>query len=186
MANGAEYYRRFYEHGDEEALAALIRDYKDGLILYLYGMLGDIHEAEELIEDTFVLLCIKRPRDKGGATFKTWLYTVARRKAIDRLRRRARRREVPQEVCIETADQAADVEAAYLREERRVRVYRAMEGVSPACRQVLWLTYFEGMSNKQTAAVMRKSVHAVETLLYRARKALKTRLETEGFPDEDV
>ena len=46
---------------------------------------------------------------------------------------------------------------------------------------MLWLVYFEGFSCREAAGVMGKSVHAVETLSYRARQALKTLLEQEGF-----
>ena len=53
-------------------------------------------------------------------------------------------------------------------------------------RQVLWLIYFEGFSNKECAAVMDKSEHAIETLAYRARIALKPLLEKEGIDERDL
>ena len=48
MDNGASSYRRFREDGDESGLIEIIRDYKDGLILYLASIVGDVHTAEEL------------------------------------------------------------------------------------------------------------------------------------------
>ena len=71
MDNGASSYRRFRENGDESGLVEIIRDYKDGLIFYLTGIVGDIHEAEDLVQDTFVLLGTKKPKDKGKGSFKT-------------------------------------------------------------------------------------------------------------------
>ena len=62
MDNGASSYRRFRDDGDESGLVEIIRDYKDGLILYLNSFVGNIHTAEELAEDTFVLLGIKKRR----------------------------------------------------------------------------------------------------------------------------
>ena len=53
-------------------------------------------------------------------------------------------------------------------------------------RQVLWLTYFEQLSNKETAMVMKKSVHSIENLLSRARKSLKFELEKENFDYEKL
>ena len=50
----------------------------------------------------------------------------------------------------------------------------------------MWLIYFEGMTNKEAAAVMKKSVHNIETLVSRARKHLRKQLETEGFDYEDL
>ncbi|MBQ5563953.1 MAG: RNA polymerase subunit sigma-24, partial [Clostridia bacterium] len=73
MDNGASSYRRFRNTGDESALIEIIRDYKDGLILYLSSIVGNIRTAEELAEDTFVLLGTKKPKDKGSSSFKTWL-----------------------------------------------------------------------------------------------------------------
>lgn len=59
MDNGASSYRRFRDNGDESGLVEIIRDYKDGLILYLTSIVGNIQTAEELAEDTFVPLSIK-------------------------------------------------------------------------------------------------------------------------------
>ena len=56
MDNGASSYRRFREEADQSGLAEIIREYRDGLILYLNSFVGNIHTAEELAEDTFVLL----------------------------------------------------------------------------------------------------------------------------------
>ncbi|MBR6242120.1 MAG: sigma-70 family RNA polymerase sigma factor [Ruminococcus sp.] len=65
-------------------------------------------------------------------------------------------------------------------------VHKAMRKLSPDYQQVLWLTYFEDMSNKEAAAVMKKSVRSIESLLYRARKSLRSQLEMEGFDYEKL
>ena len=64
MDNGASSYRRFLD-GDDTGIVEIIRDYKDGLILYLNGITGNIHTAEEIMEDTFVKLVTKKPRFSG-------------------------------------------------------------------------------------------------------------------------
>ncbi len=186
MDNGASSYRRFRDTGDDSALIEIIRDYKDGLILYLLSVVGDIQTAEELAEDTFVLLGTKKPRDKGGSSFKTWLYTIGRNIAIDHLRRQKRRRncEVPLDETVSMID--TELEKSFIREERKIILHTAMNKLKPEYRQVLWLVYFEGMSNKETSAVMKKSVHNIETLVSRARKCLRKQLETEGFDYEDL
>ena len=94
MDNGASSYRRFRDNGDESGLVEIIRDYKDGLILYLTSIVGNVQTAEELAEDTFVLLGTKKPRDKGKGSFKTWLYTIGRNVAIDHLRKHSKHIEV--------------------------------------------------------------------------------------------
>ena len=52
MDNGASSYRRFLD-GDDKGLAEIVRDYRDGLILYLHGIVDNISVAEELMEETF-------------------------------------------------------------------------------------------------------------------------------------
>ena len=51
---------------------------------------------------------------------------------------------------------------------------------------MLWLVYFEDFSTKEAAILLKKSVHNTETLVYRARKALKAQLEKEGFIYEEL
>jgi RNA polymerase sigma-70 factor (ECF subfamily) len=186
MDNGASSYRRFCENGDRSGLADIIRDYKDGLILYLSSIVGDIHTAEDLAEDTFVLLGTKKPKDKGKSSFRTWLYTIGRNIALDYLRKVSRRQEVTVDELPEVRDDGEDIELSYIKEERRLTVHRAMEKLKPEYRQVLWLVYFEEFSNKEAAKVMGISVHNAETLVYRARKALRSQLEKEGFDYEKI
>ena len=186
MDNGASSYRRFRDCGDESGLVEIIRDYKDGLIFYLNSFVGNIRTAEELAEDTFVLLGTRKPKDKGKGSFKTWLYTIGRNVAIDHLRRCAKAEELSIDGIAELISDEESLEEAYIREERRIAVHRAMRNLKPEYRQVLWLIYFEDFSNKETAAVMKKSVHNIETLAYRARKSLKSQLEAEGFIYEEL
>ena len=61
-----------------------------------------------------------------------------------------------------------------------------MRSLKPEYRQVLWLRYFEGFSAKETAKIMKKSVHNIETISYRARQSLKTELQREEIQYEDL
>ena len=185
MDNGAAYYLR-YLNGDDGGLEEIIRIYKDGLILYLNSFSANIHVAEELAEDTFVKLAVRKPRFSGKASFKTWLYAIGRNTAIDSLRRRSFSSEVPLDMCPELTDEWADLEMQYIREERMRFLHKTMHCLKPEYRQILWLTYFEGFSNREAAVIMKKRIHTVETLLYRARRSLKTKLEQEGFIYENL
>ena len=76
MDSGMDSYRRFLS-GDNSGLEEIICVYKDGLILYLHGVVNDLQLAEELTENTFVKLVVKRPRFSQQSAFKTWLYTIS-------------------------------------------------------------------------------------------------------------
>ncbi len=186
MDNGASSYRRFREDGDQNGLIEIIREYRDGLIFYLNGFVNNINTAEELAEETFVILGTKKPRDKGKGSFKTWLYTIGRNRALNYLKKNSRVVEVSVFECAELQADEETLEESYIKEEKKILLHRAISKLKPEYRQVLWLTYFEDFSNKQTAAVMKKSVHNIETLVYRARKALKNQLKLEGFEYEEL
>ena len=185
MERGTESYRRFLA-GEEDGLVEIIRDYKDGLILFLNSFVNNVHDAEALAEDTFVRLAVKKPRDRRSASFRTWLYAIGRNVALDHLRRRRRTAALPLDELPEQASERDELEAAYLREERRILVHRAMSKLKPEYRQALWLLYFEQFSVRETAGIMGKSVHSVETLAWRARQAMKEVLEQEGYAHEEL
>jgi RNA polymerase sigma-70 factor (ECF subfamily) len=183
MEHGIDSYQRFLD-GDESALEAIIASYKDGLILFLNGFVGDLVTAEELTEEVFVKLVLKRPFFYRTATFKTWLYTIARNTAIDHLRRN-KRTQIPLEDCPHLADEE-ELERSYIRRDDKLLLHACMKKLKPEYRQVLWLFYFEGFSCQQIGRIMKKTTHGVETLAYRARLALKNILIKEGFDYEGL
>ena len=88
--------------------------------------------------------------------------------------------------CPELISEEENLEILFIKEERKIQLHRALKKLKPEYHQILWLIYFENFTNKETAAVMRKSVHNIETLVYRARKSLKALLEMEGFVYEEL
>lgn len=185
MDNGASSYRRFLD-GDDEGIVEIIRDYKDGLILYLNGFTQDISAAEELMEDIFVKLATRKPRFRGHSTFKTWLYAIGRNVAMDYLRHNARLSSRSAEELERLAGEEESLERAYLRTERRILLHQALDRLKAEYRQVLYLIYLEGFDNMEAAAVMHKSKRQIENLIYRAKQSLKSELEKEGFAYEEL
>lgn len=180
MDNGAGSYRRFLD-GDESGIAEIIRDYKDGLMLYLNGFTQNIHAAEDLMEDTFVKLVVKKPKFSEKYSFKTWLYTIGRNVAIDYLRHHSKRAFIPVEDLQSALSDEKSLEQSYIQEERKIVIHRAMGKLKSEYRQVLYLSFFEDFSNEQIAAVMKKSKRQIENLIYRAKMSLKSELDKEGF-----
>ncbi len=182
MDNGEVSWRRFLD-GEDEGFYDIVREHKDGLMLFAYRITGDLHDAEDVVQDTFVRLAIKKPRFFGKSSFKTWLYTIARNIAIDGLRRK--KTDVELESALPFVDSADSVEEAYLREEVSLGVRQAVRELKPEYAQAIWLVYFEGFSNPDAARVMKKTRHQFENLIYRARLALKRELERRG-ENEDL
>ena len=134
-------------------------------------------------------LAVKKPKFSGKAAFRTWLYAIGRRVAADHLRKLSRREILSLEALSEEGfDLPAeeDVTRAYLRDERHRAVHRALGRLKDTHREVLWLVYFENLSVKEAAGVLGKTVHATESLIYRARLSMKAELEKEGITNEDL
>ncbi len=177
---GVLYYRRFLE-GDETALRDIIEIYSDGLLYYINGFIGCLPYSEEVLSDTFLQLVVKKHNFKEEASFKTYLYAIARNKAFDFVRRMKRRRLVPLEQIESLSGDEALLCERIIREERAHEVHEAMAELNERYREVLYLSYFEELSVFGVGKVMGISRKQTENLLYRARLSLKEKLIARGF-----
>ncbi len=185
MDNGASSYRRFL-NGDDDGIVEIIRDYKDGLMLYLNTYADNIHIAEDLMEDTFVKLVTKKPHFSGKSSFKTWLYAIGRNVAVDYLRKKSKNNQVSMEEISAVLSDETDVLKQYLKDEQKMTLHKALKKINSEYVKVLYLVYFEEFNIKDTAFIIKKSYKQTENLVYRAKKALKTQLEKEGFVYEKL
>lgn len=165
-------YRR-YLGGDEDALGALMERYGTKLTLYLDGYLCDLHEAEDLMIETFAYLIAKRPAIRDGG-FRAYLYQSARHMALRLLHKKRAGNCFSLDALTEETVQSAE----------RARLLRTcMAELHEDYREALSLVYFEGLSHAETAAVMGKREKQVADLIYRGKIALRKRLEQEGITD---
>lgn len=169
--------------GDEGGLSVIIEEYGDRLLRYINSYVHDEMTAEDLLSETFLKLIVRRPRLRGEALFKTYLYAMGRNEALRWLRRKKK-----EEPLIEWLPdkQTADVHNTVLKAEQRQVLYRAMDQIPALYREALYLVYFEELSCRETAAVLHKSNRQVTNLLYRGKQALRTVMEKEGIEYEDL
>ena len=183
MDNGESSYRRFLA-GDDEGLHEIICSYRAGLILYLNSFVQNIHTAEDLTEDTFAEIAIKCPKFSGKSSFKTWLYAIGRNITAKYLRKQTKLSVVPLESQEYLADEE-NLEINHIKSEQKRMVHQALHRLKLEYRQVLYLIYFEEFTNAEAALIMKKSSRQIESLLYNAKKALKSELERSGFEYEE-
>ena len=179
MGNDAERYRRFLD-GDDNGLIEIIDEYHEGMSLYLNSIVNDMNLAEDIMQDTFVKLAVKKPSFKGKCSFKTWLFTIARNCAIDHLRKESKFSGLSLDDHLQISD-VTDTEKEFLKEQQKVELYSAMKHLNPDYYQVLYLMYFEDLDTSDIARIMHKAKRQVSDLIFRARKSLKTELERKGF-----
>ena len=163
--------------GSLDAFETLVTRYESRLLNYLARWTdGDAGAAEDLTQEVFVKAYRSIARFRGGHGFAPWLFTIARRSAISRLRRR--RPDEPAWNDDTRPDGAPDpAEAASAREERASLWALARRTLSEPQVTALWLRYGEDLSVKEVATSMRRSVTSVKVLLHRARRRLSVELE---------
>ena len=185
MDIGASSYRRYLD-GDDTGLTEIIRDYKDGLTLYINGYVDNIFTAEDLMEETFFKLATKKPRFSGRSSFKTWLYAISRNVALDYLRKNNKLSTTPIENLKNYIAEEMSVEREYLIKEQKITLHRIMRELKSEYFQVLYLVYFEEFTNEEIAKIMKRNKRQIENLIYRAKSTLKSELEKEGFEYEKL
>ena len=169
---------RQYLSGDDAGLEALMKKYGDPLTLYINGYLHDVHEAEDLMIEAFSYLFTKKPRIRDGG-FKAYLYKTARHMA---LRHKSKRKPLFSLDALTGEPDGRLLAEEVIRTEERNRVLHfCMDEMNPDYREVLYLTYFEGMSYLQAAEVMGKSVKQITNMVYRGKERLRGLLEREGI-----
>lgn len=159
--------------GDRAAWSALVDRYLGPISGYAWFMLGDRAEAEDIAQETFLRLMGKIGTwDAGGAaSLRTWLYRVAINLCIDRRRKVV---PVPVETLPETPTGSAAETDGQL--DRTRAVGEAIGRLPERQRAVLTLVYYQGFGNGEAADLLGLSVEAVESLLGRARRALRATL----------
>ncbi|HIU68184.1 MAG TPA: RNA polymerase sigma factor [Candidatus Caccomorpha excrementavium] len=175
-------YRSFLE-GDMESFEWLVIEYKDSLIYFISRYVKDVAAAEDLAQDAFVEVLVHKERYNFRTSFKTWLFTIGRNKAVDYIRKYNRVSLV--EEYPEEASEEELLEDRVIRKEEKRELYQALKSLKEEYQQALYLIDLEEMSYSQAAEIMGKSQAQIKILIFRARKALKKVLGREGLADEE-
>ena len=149
---------------DETALAALYDRYRLILFGLLVRILNSREEAEDVLQEVFLQVW-RRAADfdeQRGRPF-TWLVTLTRSRAIDRLRVLAARQRLADSAAQETTDEASDAVADTLHAEQREIVARALASLPEEQRRTLKLAYFEGLTQSEIATQLGTPLGTVKT-----------------------
>ena len=177
MDVGTELYLQ-YVSGNADALGQLVEMYSDGLVRFAYCFVASSDVAEDVMEETFATVVATKRRFSPRATFKNYLYKIARTKCIEYIR--FHRRFVPLN-DLENVLVFDDVEADVEKLEVKRALYKCLQRLPREYRDVLQLAYLEGFETQEICAIMRKNTKQVYNLLARAKQSLKNLLEKEGI-----
>lgn len=153
--------------GDHAALGEMYDRYAglvNGLALRI---LRNTAEAEEVVQEVFVQIWRQAVRfDPGRGSVEAWISTIARTRALDRMRRRVSRREEPGEVPPGTAaDTPKTVEALAVR--------KALDSLSEDQRKALELAYYEGLTQSEIAERLGEPLGTIKTRIRTAMIRLR-------------
>jgi len=169
--------------GDRSAFRTLVDKYQAPLTNFLYRVVLDQAEAEDLAQDVFVRMHQASGRYRPEAKFSTWLYRIATNVALNALKSKRRRPTASLDAMEErggvnqvpaAAEQRPDRELE--REETIRAVDRALRHLPERQRMAVVLQRFEGLSYEEIGEALSVSVEAVDSMLRRAKAALRDSL----------
>lgn len=166
-------YRRFLQ-GDSAALEETVRFYSDALVRFARHYVQDPAIAEDIMENAFVALIVKRKKFDAEEKLRAYLYKTVRNGCLSHLRG---------EKHLASLDENADrllgggVESEVLRRERQEVVRKALEKLPKQYEEALILSYYNGLNVQELCDALGKNEKQIYNLIGRARVALKKQLE---------
>lgn len=159
--------------GDREAFTALVRRHQRSVLSIAYRFLADRTQAEDAAQEVFLRLWRSAGRYRPEKPFEAYIRTLTVNHCLD-LRRKPRLVSLTER---EEPHGPQDPHRDLVASERRVVLNRVIQSLPPAQRMALILFHYEALTVKEVALLLDSSPKAVESLLSRARSALRERLE---------
>lgn len=181
MISDKTLYSSFLE-GDQSSFEELVIRHRHGLVYFIMQYVKSYHVAEDIAQEVFAYIYIKPEKYSLDYTFKTFLFMLGKRRAIDYIRKEAKY----QLLSLEEADQsdATSLDDIIFKREDISYLRKYLEDLKPEYRQVILLVDLYGLSLGEAAKVMDKSLSAIKVLSHRAKKRLKQMMEKGGFSYE--
>jgi RNA polymerase sigma-70 factor (ECF subfamily) len=160
---------------DPAALAAFYDRYAGFALAVAMRILRDRQEAEEAVQDVFWQIWSGRVRyDPLRGRFRTWVFTIARSRALDQLRRRDPARPAEREASGESVSIPEDGEL-------QNSFARLLDRLNQEQREALVLAFYEGLTHGEIAERLGEPLGTVKSRIRRGLLELRTALEAEGF-----
>ncbi|WP_044870222.1 RNA polymerase sigma factor [Pseudomonas sp. LFM046] len=180
---------RRYRNGDAEAFGVLYARHRLGLYRFLCGLCGDAALAEEIFQETWLNLIRSESEQRGQASFKTWLYQIARNRLIDHWRKHGRqqgREEAFDEVLHGDAlpGNSPDPEQELALSQDQQRLRAALDELPGEQREVFLLRAHGDLELTEIAELTRTPAETVKSRLRYALQKLRRLLADPAAAEE--
>ena len=170
--------------GNEPAFRWLVENYRNRVFSTVLNILQDSKEAEDAAQETFIQVfeSVKSFREKSSLS--TWIYRIATRKAVDKIRRRKTRQKLHQLLPWWMPEEKKSTDAMFYHpgiaaenKEKAAILFKAIESLPEKQKLAFTLIKIQGMNYEEACEVMQQNIKAVESLISRAKVNLQKELE---------
>ena len=167
---------------DPEAFRLVYDKYHQRLLFLSYGIVHNTEDAEDIVQETFIRVWQNFGRYNPQLKFSTWLYSIASRLCIDRLKKMRRIVALPDdEPVLRRLTSDADSHAALENKEWVALVRLLTDELSAKQKLVFTLCQLEGLSSDEAEQITGLSARQVKSNLYAARQTIRERLKKLGY-----
>ena len=167
--------------GDRLAMAALFARYRVRVFRFVMRMVRNEALAEELNSEVFLDIWRNAGRFEGRSTVSTWIFSIARFKALNALQRRRPEAELDEEKAEAIEDQTDDPEVALAKKDKAAVLRACLDKLSAEHREIVTLVYYQQMSVEEVAGAVGIPEATVKTRMFYARKKLSELLRARGI-----
>jgi len=163
--------------GSEQAFALLYERYSAKVYNIALSYTKEVEEAEEITQDVFVKIYKSSATFKGTSSLSTWIYRISVNTSLNYLKKKNRFTLFKGTL---TESQSINFEHPGVlmeNKENAVALYQAMDGLPNSQKTAFILSYIEDLPRQEVANIMETSLKAVESLLQRAKKNMRSELE---------
>ena len=170
------------QQGDKEAFRWVVQTHQRMLFSLALKMLCDEEEAKDAVQDTFIRVWQRIREYDSDKAFTTWIYTIASRLCLDRLKRMSRIIAMPDDEMVVRRFATESNSQRVLENQEWVSIVRTMaEGLSDKQRLVFTLCQLEGLTSEEAEEITGLDAKQIKSNLYVARQTVRKRLKELGY-----
>jgi RNA polymerase sigma-70 factor (ECF subfamily) len=170
------------QQGDKAAFRWVVQTHQRMLFSLALKMLCDEEEAKDAVQETFIRVWQSIKNYDSERAFTTWIYTIASRLCLDRLKRMSRITAMPDDEMVVRRFASDSDSQRQLENQEWVAMVRTMaEGLSDKQRLVFTLCQLEGLSSEEAEQITGMDARQVKSNLYVARQTIRKRLKALGY-----